>query len=134
MTAITRPRLNPAGVVALSLVLLAWAGAGLIYIFLNPGVHVPRVSASYRFEHFALFYVVSLIAVVGFPTVSVETVLTIMATFAVVLEFFRLWNPVHRVSGAENLFCDIAGILAVWAPTAADRLRRVFAAQAPPSA
>jgi hypothetical protein len=130
MIAITRPRLNPAAVVALSLVLLAWAVAGLTYVFLNPSVHIPRVSASYRFEHFALFYVVSLVAVVGFPTVSVETVLTFMATFAVVLEFFRLWNPVHRSSGAENLFCDIAGILAVWAPTAADRLRRMFAESA----
>jgi hypothetical protein len=127
MTAmISRPRLNPAGVVALSLVLFAWAAAGLIYVFVNPAVHMPRVSASYRFEHFALFYVVSLVAVVGFPSLTVETVLTFMATFAVVLEFFRLWNPVHRVSGAENLFCDVAGVLAVWAPTAAERLRRLF--------
>lgn len=127
MIAMTRPRLNPAGVVALSLVLFAWAVAGLLYMFLSPTAHIPRVSASYRFEHFALFYVVSLIAIAGFPTFTVETVLTIIAGLALLLEAFRLWNPVHRASGAENLFCDVAGILAVWAPTAVDRVRRRFA-------
>jgi hypothetical protein len=129
MFAVSRPRLNPGGVVALSLVLFAWAVAGLLYIFINPAAHIPRVSASYRFEHFALFYVVSLIAIAGFPTFTVEAVLTMMATFALLLESVRLWNPLHRASGAENLFCDVAGILAVWAPIAADRLRRMFAAR-----
>lgn len=124
-----RSRLNPTAIVALSLVLFAWAVAGLVYIFLVPTAHVPRVSASYRFEHFVLFYVVSLIAVAGLPTLSVETVLTLVATLAVVLESVRLWNPVHRASGAENLFCDVAGVLAVWAPMAAQRVRRMFAAR-----
>lgn len=124
-----RSRLNPTAIVALSLVLFAWAVAGLVYVFLVPTAHVPRVSASYRFEHFVLFYVVSLIAVAGLPTLSVETVLTLVATLAVVLESVRLWNPVHRASGAENLFCDVAGVLAVWAPMAAQRVRRMFAAR-----
>jgi hypothetical protein len=124
-----RRRWNPAAIVALSLVLFAWAVAGLVYIFVVPTAHVPRVSASYRFEHFALFYVVSLIAILGLPTFSVETVLTLIATLAVVLESARLWNPAHRTSGAENLFCDVAGVLAVWAPIAAARVRRMFIAR-----
>ena len=116
-------------IVALSLVLFAWAVTGLVYVFLVPTAHVPRISASYRFEHFVLFYVVSLIAVSGFPTVSVETVLTLIAALAVSLESARLWSPTHRASGAENLFCDVAGVLAVWAPIAVERLRRRFAAR-----
>jgi hypothetical protein len=128
-TSLSRSRLNPAAVVALSLVLFAWAVAALVYVFVVPTVHMPRISASYRFEHFVLFYVVSLIAIAGFPTVSVETVLTLVATLAVVLESARLWNPAHRAPGAENLFCDVAGVLAVWAPIAAERLRRLFAAR-----
>ena len=128
-TSLSRSRLNPAAVVALSLVLFAWAVAALVYVFVVPTVHVPRISASYRFEHFVLFYVVSLIAISGFPTLSVETVLTLIATLAVMLESARLWNPAHRASGAENLFCDVAGVLAVWAPIAAERLRRLFAAR-----
>jgi hypothetical protein len=128
-TALSRSRLNPAAVVALSLVLFAWAVAGLVYVFVVPTAHVPRISASYRFEHFVLFYVISLIAIAGLPTISVETVLTLIATLAVILESARLWNPAHRGSGAENLFCDVAGVLAVWAPIAAERLRRLFAAR-----
>lgn len=126
MTTLARPRWNPAAIVALSLVLFTWAVAGLVFVFVVPTVHMPRFSVSYRFEHFALFYVVSLIAVLGFPTFSIETVLTLMATLAVILEATRLWNPFHRASGAENLFCDVAGVLAVWAPIAAERLRRLF--------
>ena len=126
---VSHPRLNPTAIVVLSLILFAWAVAGLLYIFIYPSAYVPRVSASYRFEHFALFYVVSLVAIAGFPTFSVETVLTLMATLALVLESVRLWNPNHRASGAENLFCDVAGVLAVWAPVAADRFRRMFAAR-----
>ena len=129
MTTWSRRRWNPAAIVALSLVLFAWAVAGLVYIFIVPTAHVPRISASYRFEHFALFYVVSLIAILGLPTFSVETVLTLIATLAVVLESARLWNPAHRTSGAENLFCDVAGVLAVWAPIAAARVRRMFIAR-----
>ena len=129
MTTMSTPRWNPAAIVALSLVLFAWVVAGLVYIFVVPTAHLPRMSVSYRFEHFALFYVVSLIAISGFPTFSVETVLTLVATLAVVLEAARLWNPVHRASGAENLFCDVAGVIAVWAPIAADRLRRKFTAR-----
>jgi hypothetical protein len=129
MSSLSGRRLNPAAVVALSLVLFAWAVAGLVYVFVVPTAHVPRISVSYRFEHFALFYVVSLIAIAGFPILSVETVLTLIATLAVVLESARLWNLAHRPSGAENLFCDVAGILAVWAPIAAERLRRMFAAR-----
>jgi len=129
MTSLSHPRLKPAAIVALSLLVFAWAVTGLVYIFVVPTAHVPRVSVSYRFEHFALFYVISLIAVSGFPTFSVETVLTLIATLAVILESARLWNPAHRASGAENLFCDVAGVLAVWAPIAADRLRRIFVAR-----
>jgi hypothetical protein len=128
-TTLTRPRLNPAAIVVLSLVLFAWAVAGLVYVFIVPSAHLPRISASYRFEHFVLFYVVSLIAIAGFPIVSVETVLTLIATLAVILESARLGDPAHRAWGAENLFCDVAGILAVWAPIAAERLRRLFAAR-----
>jgi hypothetical protein len=128
-TTVSRPRVNPAAIVVLSLVLFAWAVAGLVYVFVVPSAHLPRISASYRFEHFVLFYVVSLIAISGFPIVSVETVLTLIATLAVILESARLWDPAHRAWGAENLFCDVAGILAVWAPIAAERLRRLFAAR-----
>lgn len=128
---LARPRLNPAAIVVLSLILFAWAIAGLLYLFIFPAAGVPRISYSYRFEHFAAFYVVALIAIAGFPTFSVETVLTLMATFALVLESVRLWDPVHRASGAQNLFCDVAGVLAVWAPIAVERLRRKFSVGEP---
>jgi hypothetical protein len=130
---LTRPKFNPAAIVVLSLILFAWAVAGLIYLFIFPAAGVPRISASYRFEHFAAFYVVSLVAIAGFPTFSVETVLTLIATLALVLESVRLSDPVHRASGAQNLFCDVAGVLAVWAPIAAQTLRRRFAARDPES-
>jgi hypothetical protein len=51
---------------------------------------------------------------------------------AVIVAAIRLFIPRHRLSDAEDLAADIAGIGAVIAPILVGRVRQIIAARPPP--
>lgn len=123
------PPLKPAAVAIAALAALVWASGGVIFAALTPRPMVHHVFASTHIEHFAAFYVVSLLAVAGLPLVRGYRILAAVVTFAVVLEAIRLFIPLHRTETLEDLFCDVSGCAAVLAPMLVSALRRAFVNQ-----
>jgi len=95
----------------------------LAYASLAPQSVVPRVFHNYHAEHLAAFYVVTLLGSAALPSVKLSHIGLVLAAIAAAFALFRILALVNKVFYAEDLACDIAGILAAIAPIYVARFR-----------
>jgi len=114
---------NPTPWMIAALAASAWGLVAVAFVSLAPPSLIPHVFYSYHVEHFAAFYVLAAIAAAGLPRQSLTTLSLGLIAFAVVLGVIRMLTPTHRLSSAEDLICDIAGVLAAFAPILIGRFR-----------
>jgi hypothetical protein len=112
---------------------LAWGLIALVFASVGPSQFVPRLFYSYHIEHFAAFYVLTLLASSGLPRAPLRQVAPPLVLMAVLLATVRLLIPRHRMANAEDLAADIAGIAAAVAPILVGRFRQVVAERRPPA-
>jgi len=114
---------------------LAWGLIAVVFASVGPSRFVPRLFYSYHIEHFAAFYMLTVLAASGLPRAHLRQVVPPLVVMAVILATVRLLIPRHRVANAEDLAADLAGIAAAVAPMLVGRFRQVFAErrQSPPS-
>jgi VanZ family protein len=111
---------------------LTWGVIAFVFAAIGPSEYVPRVFFSYHIEHFVAFYLITLLAAAGLPRASPYQLGLALALMAVIVAAIRLFIPRHRLSDAEDLAADIAGIGAVIAPILVGRVRQIIAARPPP--
>lgn len=104
---------------------LAWGLIAVIFASVGPSAAVPRVFFSYHIEHFAAFYLLTIFAAAGLPRIPLRQLCLCLGLMAVVLATVRLLIPRHRLSNAEDLAADLAGIAAVAAPILVGRFRQI---------
>jgi len=106
---------------------LAWSLIAILYASLGPARFVPRIFFSYRLEHFAAFYLLTVFAAAGLPRMKLTHLGLGLVSLAVVLEMVRTLMPVHQLSSARDLLADVAGVTAALLPILVGRLRRMAA-------
>lgn len=111
----------------LALAGLAWALIGLAYASLAPSSWVPRLFHNYHIEHFAAFYIVALLAAAALPRVPLMRVGLILSGLALAFALFRILALVNKLFYAEDLACDVAGILGALVPILVGRTRQIGA-------
>ena len=104
---------------------LAWALIALAYASLAPASALPTIFHNYHVEHFAAFYVVALLSAAALPGVSLFRIGLVLSLTASAFALFRIFALINKVFYAEDLACDIAGILAAFAPIVVGRLRQI---------
>jgi len=107
---------NPTPWMIAALAASAWGIVAVTFASLAPPSLVPHVFYSYHIEHFAAFYVLAFVAAAGLPRQRLAALCFALIAFAIVLEVIRMLTPAHRLSSAEDLICDVAGVLAAYAP------------------
>ena len=113
---------------------LAWGLVAIVFASVGPSQYVPRLFYSYHVEHFVAFYVLTILACSGLPRARLRQVVPPLALMAVVLATVRLLVPRHRMSNAEDLAADLAGIAAAVAPMLVGRFRQIVAERQRPMA
>ncbi len=101
----------------------AWAVIAVAFASLAPSSIIPHIFYSYHVEHFAAFYVLAFVAAAGLARFNLTRLSLGVIAFAIVLEAIRMLTPAHRLTSAEDLVCDIAGVLAAYAPILLGRFR-----------
>ena len=101
----------------------AWGLLAVAFASLAPVGLVPHIFYSYHVEHFAAFYLLAIFAAAGLPRQTLTTLSLGLIAFAIVLEIIRMLTPTHRLTSAEDLICDIAGVMAAYAPILIGRFR-----------
>ena len=114
---------NPTPWMIAALAVGAWGLVAVAFASLAPVGLVPHVFYSFHVEHFAVFYFLAVVAAAGLPRQSLTTLSLGLIAFAVVLEVIRMLTPTHRLTSAEDLICDIAGVMAGYAPILIGRFR-----------
>lgn len=93
---------------------------------LAPAGWVPRVLFSRHLEHFAAFYVATLLACAAFPRARLLKLGLGMALFAAALELLRAAPSQDRAWALAAGQADIGGILAALAPIVTEKFRNLF--------
>ena len=106
-----------------ALAVSAWGIVAVAFASLAPTNLIPHIFYSYHVEHFAAFYVLAVVACAGLPRHTLSKLSLALIAFAVVLEVIRMLTPAHRLTSAEDLVCDIAGVMAAYAPILVGRFR-----------
>jgi len=106
---------------------LVWGVVAVVVASVAPPQYIPRIFFSYHIEHFAVFYLIAILAAAGLPTIRLYQVACALVSMALVLATVRLAIPRHRLSDAEDLAADVAGIAAALAPMVLGRLRYIAA-------
>jgi ABC-type Na+ efflux pump permease subunit len=109
----------------LALAGLAWALIALAFASLAPPAYVPRLFHNYHVEHMAAFYVVALLSAAALPGVRLTRIALVLVTLAAAFAAFRILALVNKVFYAEDLACDIAGVLAAIVPIYVGRFRQL---------
>ena len=117
---------NPTPWMIAALAVGAWGFIAVAFASLAPVSLVPHVFYSYHVEHFAAFYLLAVVAAAGLPRQTLTTLGLGLIALAVLLEVIRMLTPTHRLASAEDLICDIAGVLAGYAPILIGRFRDGF--------
>jgi hypothetical protein len=114
---------------------LAWGLIAVVFAAVGPSQFVPRIFYSYHIEHFAAFYVLSVLACAGLPRSPLRQIVLTLALMAVVLAAVRALIPRHQLSDVEDFAADLAGIAAACGPILVGRFRQIVASrpQAPQS-
>jgi hypothetical protein len=114
---------------------LVWALIALLFASLGPHEYVPRVFSNYHVEHFAAFYVVTVLASAGLPRTRLFHIGTSLALMAVAIGIVRAFIPNHWVENVEDLVSDLSGVVCAIAPILVGRFRQIVAASdaQPPS-
>jgi hypothetical protein len=94
---------------------------------LAPAPFVPRLLFSRHLEHFAAFYIATIMACAAMPRVRLVRIGVGMALFAAVLELIRVApSPPRGWWAFQAGQADLGGILAAMAPIVAERFRALF--------
>ncbi len=126
------PPPNTRSVALVALAALAWAIIALAFASLAPADYVPRVFHNYHIEHFAAFYVVTLLSSAALPRTSLARICTGLGLLAIAFALVRSAIPVHRLSATEDLACDVGGGFAAIVPMLVSRFRALDQARAAP--
>jgi hypothetical protein len=118
-----RQTANPTPWMIAALAVSAWGIVAVAFASLAPPSLIPHIFYSTHVEHFAAFYLLAMAACAGLPRQSLTTLSLGLIAFAVVLEVIRMLTPAHRLSAAEDMVCDIAGVLGAYAPILIGRFR-----------
>ncbi len=114
---------NPTPWMIVALAVGAWGVIAVAFASLAPVGVVPHIFYSFHVEHFAAFYILAVVAAAGLPRQTLTALTLGLIAFAVVLEVIRMLTPAHRLTSAEDLICDIAGVMAGYAPILVGRFR-----------
>jgi len=114
---------NPTPWMIAALAASAWGLVAVAFASLAPPNVVPHIFYSFHVEHFVAFYLLAAMAAAGLPRQNLTTLSLGLIAFAVVLEVIRMLTPIHRLSSAEDLICDIGGVLAAFMPILIGRFR-----------
>jgi len=118
---------NPTPWMIAALAAGAWGVIAVVVASLAPPSLVPHIFYSFHVEHFVAFYGLAFVAAAGLPRQPLTTLSIGLIAFAAVLEVIRMLTPEHRLSSAEDLVCDVAGVLVAYAPILLSRFRESFA-------
>jgi hypothetical protein len=111
---------------------LVWGIVAVIVASVAPPQYIPRIFFSYHIEHFAVFYLIAVLAAVGLPAIRLYQLGFSLVLMALVLATARLAIPRHRLSDAEDLAADVAGVAAALGPMVLGRLRYIAAQRRKP--
>ncbi len=101
---------------------LLGVGAILAAIIAPPDL-TPHVLRSYYLEHFAAFYVTSLVAAIAFPRIAIRRLICILIGFAFFVQCYPLlWNPELQTFWPRAV-ANTGGVLAAVVPVLAGQLR-----------
>ena len=84
-----------------------------------------RASSTTIREHLVAFYVVALLSAAAFPTTRLMRIGLVLALLAAGFALFRILALVNKLFYAEDLGCDIAGVLAAIVPIYVGRFRQL---------
>ena len=104
---------------------LAAVAAIVVAVFL-PREMVPQFVRSLYLQHFAAFYVASLLGVAASPRTKVRTVALRLLVFATLLEATHLFSGARLGPLMDNWVADLGGMAAAFAPLWVARFRRRF--------
>lgn len=104
---------------------LAALAAIVIAVFL-PSEMVPRFVRSHYLQHFAAFYVATLLGLAASPRTPVRAVVFRIAAFCTTLEATHLINGAALRPLIDNWVADLGGMAAALAPIVVARFRRRF--------
>ena len=104
---------------------LGGLAAIVVAVFL-PSSMVPDFVKSHYLQHFAAFYVVTLLGLAASPRARVRTVAWRLFVFATVLEALHLFGGAELRPLIDNWVADLGGMAAAFAPFAVARFRRRF--------
>src|SRR5690349_18141046 len=103
----------------------------IIAVFL-PSSMVPQFVRSHYLQHFAAYYVASLLGFAASPRTPVLTIALRLLIFATALEALHLLGGARLRPLIDNWVADLGGMAAAIVPLAVARFRRRF--RAPPPA
>ena len=118
------PVTGPLAVLA-RLAFLGALAAILVAVFL-PSHLVPQFVRSHYLQHFAAFYVASLLGLAASPRTRIRTVALRIFIFATAIESAHLLAGARLAPLIDNWVADLGGIAAALAPMAVARFRRRF--------
>src|SRR5580658_10528988 len=72
---------------------LVWGVGAVVVASIAPPQYIPRVFFSYHIEHFAIFYLIAILAAAGLPTIRLHQVACVLVLMAFVLATVRLTIP-----------------------------------------
>ena len=114
---------NPTPWMIAALAACVWGLVAVAFASLAPPSLVPHLFYSFHVEHFVAFYLLASAAAAGLPRQRLTTLSLGLIGFAVALEMIRMLTPLHRLTSAEDLVCDIGGVLAAYGPILIGRFR-----------
>ncbi|MEW5684364.1 MAG: hypothetical protein AB1942_05565 [Pseudomonadota bacterium] len=103
--------------------------AAIALAVLLPPDRVPQFLRSSYLEHFAAYYVATLLGLAASPRASLPRVAVRISLFATLLEAAHLLGGAALGSVVDNWVADLGGMAAALAPFAVARFRRRFAPQ-----
>lgn len=104
---------------------LAALAAIAVAVFL-PSEMVPRFARSLYLQHFAAYYVATLLGLAASPRTHLRTVALRVFLFATALESVHLFNGARLGPLIDNWVADMGGMAAAIAPFAVARFRSRF--------
>ncbi len=107
--------------------------ATLVLVTASLAPNVPQLLYSFHLEHFAAFYVVTLLAAAARYRTRLRRLAIDILLLAAALELIRGFTPAHRLTSAEDFVADVGGMLAAMAPLVIARFRDLFSPTPPPA-